>query len=42
MTGQELLEGIRLYALERYGPMALMLLQEWGVQACGGLRRVGL
>jgi uncharacterized repeat protein (TIGR04138 family) len=35
VTGQELLEGIRLYALERYGPMALMLLQEWGVQGCG-------
>ncbi len=34
VTGQELLKGIRQYALERYGPMALMLLEEWGVRAC--------
>jgi uncharacterized repeat protein (TIGR04138 family) len=34
VTGQELLKGIRAYALERYGPMALMLLNEWGVRRC--------
>lgn len=34
VTGQELLAGIRDYALEQFGPMAMMLLEEWGVRAC--------
>jgi uncharacterized repeat protein (TIGR04138 family) len=34
VTGQELLEGIRRYGLEQYGPMTLTLLQEWGVRRC--------
>lgn len=34
VTGQELLAGIRAYALDAYGPMALTLLQEWGVRCC--------
>ena len=34
VTGQELLEGIRAYALQQYGPMALMILNEWGVRSC--------
>lgn len=34
VTGQELLAGIRAYALKQYGPMALTLLQEWGVRRC--------
>lgn len=34
VTGQELLEGIRAYALQQYGPMALMILTEWGVRSC--------
>lgn len=31
VSGQELCEGIRDYALEQYGPMALKLLQSWGI-----------
>jgi len=31
ITGQELLEGLREYALKEYGPMALTVLAEWGV-----------
>ncbi|MBN2505584.1 MAG: hypothetical protein JXQ71_02705 [Verrucomicrobia bacterium] len=31
VTGQELLEGLRSFGLERYGPMTLTLLAEWGV-----------
>ncbi len=31
VTGQEVLEGVRLYALDEYGPMALTILQEWGL-----------
>lgn len=34
VTGQELLAGIRTYALEQYGPMALTLFHEWGIRRC--------
>ena len=31
VSGQELLEGIREFALAQYGPMAITLLEEWGI-----------
>ncbi len=31
VTGRELLEGIREYALTQFGPMAKMVFNEWGV-----------
>ena len=31
VTGQELLEGIRGYALEEFGPMVRTVLKHWGV-----------
>jgi uncharacterized repeat protein (TIGR04138 family) len=31
VTGQELLNGLRLFALEQYGPMACTLLKRWGL-----------
>ena len=34
VTGQELLEGIRAYALQQYGPMAVTVFNEWGVRHC--------
>lgn len=34
VTGQELLGGIRDYALAQYGPMAKTLLNEWGIGSC--------
>lgn len=34
VTGQELLNGIREYALAQFGPMTLMVLNEWGVNRC--------
>ncbi len=34
VTGQELLEGIREYALAQFGPMAMFLLEEWGIRTC--------
>lgn len=34
VSGQELLEGIRDLALEQFGPMAAMVLAEWGVNRC--------
>ena len=32
ISGQELLEGIRAYALEQYGPMARTVLNYWGIE----------
>jgi uncharacterized repeat protein (TIGR04138 family) len=34
ITGQELLGGIRDFALQQFGPMARALLEEWGVRCC--------
>ncbi len=34
VTGQELLAGIRDYALDQFGPMTLMVFEEWGVRHC--------
>ena len=33
VSGQELTDGMRQYALETYGPMAKLLLNEWGIRA---------
>jgi uncharacterized repeat protein (TIGR04138 family) len=34
VTGQELLTGIREYALQQFGPMTKTLLEEWGIRCC--------
>jgi uncharacterized repeat protein (TIGR04138 family) len=34
VTGQELLAGIRVYALTQFGPMTTTLFDEWGIHAC--------
>ena len=34
ITGQELLNGIREYALALYGPMTITVLEEWGIISC--------
>lgn len=34
VTGQELLDGIRQFALQQFGPMAVTLFEEWGVRNC--------
>jgi uncharacterized repeat protein (TIGR04138 family) len=34
VSGQQLVEGARDYALQQYGPMALMVLKEWGIRSC--------
>ncbi len=34
VTGQQLLEGVRLYAIKQYGPMALTVLEHWRVRSC--------
>src|SRR5580692_11440229 len=35
VTGQELLNGIRQFALAQFGPMTKTVLEEWGVKNCG-------
>jgi uncharacterized repeat protein (TIGR04138 family) len=32
VSGQELLDGIRSYALQEFGPMTLSVLQTWGIR----------
>jgi uncharacterized repeat protein (TIGR04138 family) len=34
VSGKELLDGLRLYALDQYGPMAKTVLNNWGVKRC--------
>lgn len=34
VSGQELLSGIRDYALRQFGPMSITVLDEWGVRRC--------
>jgi uncharacterized repeat protein (TIGR04138 family) len=34
VSGRELLEGVRQYALDQFGPMAITVLDEWGIRAC--------
>ena len=34
VSGQELLDGLRQFALQQYGPMAVTVLEEWGVHNC--------
>jgi uncharacterized repeat protein (TIGR04138 family) len=34
VSGQELLDGIRQFGLNQYGPMTITVLEEWGVKAC--------
>lgn len=34
VSGRELLEGIRTYALEQFGPMTCTVFEEWGIRAC--------
>lgn len=34
VTGQELLEGIREYALKQFGPMTHFVLTDWGIKRC--------
>ena len=34
VTGPELLEGMRVFALDQYGPLAKTVLNAWGVKRC--------
>ena len=34
VSGAQLLDGLRLFALEQYGPMVVTVLEHWRVQTC--------
>ena len=34
VSGEELLEGIRNYALDRFGPMTLTIMDHWNIKQC--------
>jgi len=34
VTGAELLDGLRIFALDQYGPLAKTVLNDWGVKGC--------
>src|SRR5690349_9594877 len=34
VSGQELLDGIKDYASGQFGPMAMMVLESWGIHSC--------
>jgi len=34
VTGQELLDGLRQFALHQFGPMTMTVLEEWGIRHC--------
>lgn len=34
VTGAELLNGIRVYALDQFGPMTMTVLSKWGISRC--------
>jgi|TARA_Y200000002_G_scaffold75034_1_gene58856 uncharacterized repeat protein (TIGR04138 family) len=34
LSGKQLLEGIRLFAIDQYGPMARSVLMYWGIKSC--------
>ncbi|CAM2907111.1 Minf_1886 family protein [Rariglobus hedericola] len=35
VSGAELLMGIRAYALDQFGPLAITVLNSWGINRCG-------
>jgi len=34
VSGQQLLEGVRLYALKQFGPMVMTVFEYWGIRRC--------
>src|ERR1700761_2571939 len=34
VTGQQLLDGIRQYALQQFGPMTITVFEDWGIHGC--------
>jgi uncharacterized repeat protein (TIGR04138 family) len=37
VTGPELLDGLRRYALREFGPMVMTVFDNWGIHSCGDI-----
>lgn len=40
VSGKELLEGVKEYALAQFGPMSYMVLDAWGIRACADVGEI--
>ncbi len=40
VTGQELAEGLRIHALDQFGPLAAQVFEHWGVQSTEDFGRI--
>lgn len=40
VSGPELLDGMRVYALEQFGPLAKTVLNSWGVKTCSDIGEI--
>ncbi len=40
VSGKELLEGVRLYSLQEFGPLAFTVLTEWNLRTCEDIGEV--
>jgi len=40
VTGQELLEGVRQFALNEFGPMVLTVFESWGIKECADIGEI--
>ncbi len=40
ISGAELLNGLRVYALDQFGPLAITVLNSWGVHRCGDMGEI--
>ena len=40
VTGPELLDGVRRYALKEFGPMVITVFDNWGIHSCGDVGNI--
>lgn len=40
ITGAELLAGLRVYALDQFGPLAITVLHSWGITRCADMGEI--
>jgi uncharacterized repeat protein (TIGR04138 family) len=40
VSGMELLEGVRRFALEQFGPMAYIVFRQWGIKTTGDIGKM--
>jgi uncharacterized repeat protein (TIGR04138 family) len=40
VTGPELLDGVRRYALKEFGPMVMTVFDNWGIHSCEDIGRI--